>query len=239
MRVLSAKDIEGIAEQVFALYKQLPEIKDKTVYRMEPELLLNKLLGLDVKYFHMSLDASVLGLTSYKYIELFFDNGLDDNHCTLDGKTVLIEKDLLDNEKEEGRKNFTIMHEGAHHLLKIIFPNDYGVETVAPTVHYHRADKSNSKPITDWEEWQADTLAAALLMPKEIIYRGMHLVGLPEKIKMLSRICPGKDYKKFCTLADFLGVSKKALAIRLKQLGVVEKEYLGNPYGAIDIEMEG
>jgi len=63
MKNLSYKDIEEIAEQVFALYKELPEVKDKPVYRVEPELLLEKLLGLKTKYFHMTLDSSVLGLT--------------------------------------------------------------------------------------------------------------------------------------------------------------------------------
>ena len=38
MKNLSYKDIEEIAEQVFALYKELPEIKDKPVYRVEPDL---------------------------------------------------------------------------------------------------------------------------------------------------------------------------------------------------------
>jgi len=236
MKVLSYKDIEEIAEQVFALYKQLPEIKDKTIYRVEPELLLEKLLGLKTKYFHMTLDASVLGLTSYEYIDLFFDNGQEDNHCTLDGKTVLVEKDLIDDERQEGRRNFTIMHEGAHHILKIVYPNDYGV--TAPTIHYHKENKNQNKRITDWEEWQADTLASMLLMPKEVVSRGMALVGLPNKIPALSRICSGDTYIKFCYLANFLGVSKKALAIRLKQMGVVAKEYIGNPYGLIDIDME-
>ena len=238
MKVLSYKDIEEIAEQFFALYKQLPEVKDKTIYRVEPELLLEKILGLKTKNFHMTLDASVLGMTSYEYIDLFFDNGLEDNHCTLDGNTVLIEKDLLDDERKNGRKNFTIMHEGAHHILKIVFPDDYGVATVSPTVHYHKEKRESVKKITDWEEWQADTLAASLLMPKEVIFRGMELIGLPNRIPVLSSICPGDGYKRFCYLADFIGVSRKALAIRMKQLGVIGKEFIGNPYGVIDINME-
>ena len=155
---------------------------------------------------------------------------------TLDGKTVLVEKDLIDDERQEGRRNFTIMHEGAHHILKIVYPNDYGV--AAPTIHYHKENKNQNKRITDWEEWQADTLASMLLMPKEVVSRGMALVGLPNKIPALSRICSGDTYIKFCYLANFLGVSKKALAIRLKQMGVVAKEYIGNPYGLIDIDME-
>jgi len=235
MRNLSYKDIEEIAEQVFALYKDLPEVKDRPVYRVEPELLLEKLLGLKTRYFHMTLDSSVLGLTSYGDIELFFNNGLEENSYRLDGKTVLIESDLND-DYHKGRRNFTIMHEGAHHILRITYPNDY--ESVPPTVHYHKANQNNSKKIADWEEWQADTLASALLMPKEVVRDGMLLVDLPESIPLLSKACPGGVYKKFCILADFLGVSKKALAIRLKQLGVVAKEFIYSPYEVIDIDKE-
>ena len=235
MKNLSYKDIEGIAEQVFALYKELPEIKDKPVYRVEPELLLEKLLGLKTRYFHMTLDSSVLGLTSYGDIELFFNNGLDENSYKLDGKTVLIESDLND-DFHKGRRNFTIMHEGAHHILRIVYPTEY--DTNFPTVHYHKANQGQYKQITDWEEWQADTLASALLMPKEVVRDGMLLVGLPDKIPLLSKACPGGVYNKFCILAEFIGVSKKALAIRLKQLGIVVKEFIYNPYEVIDIYEE-
>ena len=235
MKNLSYKDIEEIAEQVFALYKELPEVKDKPVYRVEPELLLEKLLGLKTRYFHMTLDSSVLGLTSYGDIELFFNNDLDENSYKLDGKTVLIESDLND-DYHKGRKNFTIMHEGAHHILRITYPDDYA--TSSPTVHYHKDNLNNTNKITDWEEWQADALASALLMPKEVVRDGMLLVDLPDKIPLLSKACPGGVYKKFCTLAEFIGVSKKALAIRLRQLGIVVKEFIYNPYEVIDIYEE-
>ena len=46
-------------------------------------------------------------------------------------------------------------------------------------------------------------------------------------------------YKRFEALADFLGCSKKALAIRMKQLGLLKKEYLDNPFDIINIYPEG
>jgi len=39
-------------------------------------------------------------------------------------------------------------------------------------------------------------------------------------------------------LADFLGCSKKALAIRMKQLGLLKKEYLDNPFDLVTVYPE-
>ena len=35
-------------------------------------------------------------------------------------------------------------------------------------------------------------------------------------------------------MADHMGVSKKALSIRMKQLGLLEQDYLGVPYDFIN-----
>ena len=40
-------------------------------------------------------------------------------------------------------------------------------------------------------------------------------------------------------MAVFLGVSKTALSIRLTQLGLVDKNYFGNPYDLTDIYCDG
>ena len=47
------------------------------------------------------------------------------------------------------------------------------------------------------------------------------------------RICP-HDYERFSSMADHMGVSKKALSIRMKQLGLLEQDYLGVPYDFIN-----
>jgi len=39
-------------------------------------------------------------------------------------------------------------------------------------------------------------------------------------------------------MTQFLGVSKQAMSIRLKRLGLLKKDYLQNPYALADIEME-
>lgn len=101
-------------------------------------------------------------------VQVFED---DDNEAFffLDGKTVLVEKDLNFDSKLKGRKNFTLMHEGSHQIFKMLFPNDYGVTQKSAGVHYYKANSERNKPISDWEEWQANTLGAAILLPENLI----------------------------------------------------------------------
>ena len=141
--------------------------------------------------------------------------------------------------KLRGRKNFTLMHEGSHQIFKMLFPNDYGVTQKSSGVHYYKVNSERNKPISDWEEWQANTLGAAILLPGNLIKQGMFLFNLGDKIECLNKIYSPEVYKRFEALADFLGCSKKALAIRMKQLGLLKKEYLDNPFDIINIYPEG
>ena len=159
MKHLSRFDIEAIADKYVQAYMALPDVRNTQIYRIDPELLLEKVLGLNVEYQHLSYDGSILGMTSFTEmgVQVFED---DDNEAFffLDGKTVLVEKDLNFDSKLKGRKNFTLMHEGSHQIFKMLFPNDYGVTQKSAGVHYYKANSERNKPISDWEEWQANTL---------------------------------------------------------------------------------
>ena len=207
------------------------------MYRVDPELLLTKVLGLNIEYGHLSIDGSILGLTSFEEVEVEVLDYTDmETFVSLDGKTVIIEEDLHNDSTQIGRFNFTLMHEGSHQIFNRLFPNEYGCKkSNASPVHYHTYNSEKNKPIKDWEEWQANTLAAAILLPKDLIEYGMFLFGLGKKIKCLNRITNFETYQKFSALADFLGASKSALAIRMKQLNLLEKEYLDNPLAIMDI----
>lgn len=63
------------------------------------------------------------------------------------------------------------------------------------------------------------------------------IFGSPEKVA--NEIRETMKFELGLTIADFLGCSKKALAIRMKQLGLLKKEYLDNPFDIINIYPEG
>ena len=59
--------------------------------------------------------------------------------------------------------------------------------------------------------------------------------GLGERIRLLNRVFAPREYECFVNMADALGVSKTALAIRLDQLGLIDRNDFHNPYALVDI----
>ena len=62
--------------------------------------------------------------------------------------------------------------------------------------------------------------------------------GLYGRPLMLNRVFARSDYDRFVEMADYMGVSKTALSIRLKRLGLLRADYLRNPYALVDIYPE-
>lgn len=240
MKILSRKDIDKIAERVLKAYKNMPENNDMDITHIDPELLLTKLLGFNLEYTHLSLERNILGATTTVPMEIEVYAGDDSEYIyLLDGNTVLIEQDLKDDISQLGRCNFTIAHESAHQILKMLYPKDYDAAPQNARVLFYKSDSEKQKRITDWYEWQANALASAILLPSDLIKRAMCIFNVGEKITLLNKAYAGSIYDKFCYMARFLGVSKTALAIRMKQLGLLEKDYLDKPYSLIDVYYTG
>ena len=235
MSYLSRSDIEKIATQVFNDYKHLPQFVDRQVDRVDPEILACELCGLHIDYFHLSKDGLTLGMTAFKEVgvELYDDSGQPCFYY-LDGRTLLIETDLKKNPALCGRYHFTLAHETAHQILASLYSTNRLLQN---RVVYYQG-RSPQFPIRDWDEWQADNLASALLLPSEIVLGALRKFNLEYGIDILNKIYRPKEYRKFCKIAELLGVSKQAMSIRMKRLGLLRKGYLHNPYALADIEME-
>lgn len=237
MVCLSRIDIERISERVIRAYKKLPEFENKRIYSISPTILIEHLLKLKIEYGHLSLDRLTLGMTipqSCGEVEIY--NACDEAEMyLLDGQTILIEQDLRDDISQKGRRNMTEAHEAGHHILEMLFPGEYSGGSKK-----FRYCKETEKPvITDWEEWQVDTLASALLMPREIVKQALFMFGFEERIPIINRKFAKRDYERFSMIADFLGVSKQALSIRLTQLGLVGRNDYDDPDTLLDIFNDG
>ncbi len=231
-RYLSYNDLDAIATRVFRAYSKLPEVQTAgQLLYIDPNLLLNQLLGLTIEYRHLSTDGTMLGITAYDEVGVEICDE-DEDLFYFDGKTVLIEKDLLA-EDQTGRRNFTIVHEGCHHILKMLFPKDYAGGANARRVLRYRDMRSERI----WEEWQVDRLTSSILMPQELVEQAMSLVGQNGRIDMLNAVWRRKEYERFCNMCYLLGVSKQALSIRMMRLGLLGEEHLRHPNEILDIEM--
>ena len=62
--------------------------------------------------------------------------------------------------------------------------------------------------------------------------------GFSSGIRLLNRKFAQQEYVRFKGMSEQLGVSNQALAIRMKQMGLIEREYLKNPDDLVNIYVE-
>lgn len=197
------------------------------------------MLGLRINYARLSLGGEKIGLASSCEVgvEVFSEDPAcaEELYYMLDGKTILFECDLVKEGANVDRRNYTVSHESCHHILKMLFPRDYGAQARGCSVHYcYRSNRRNG----GWEEWQVETLAAIILLPPECVIRSMARFGLGAQIRLLNRVFAPADYAKFADMAAFMGVSKTALSIQMTQLGLLKRNDLTDPYALVRIDMD-
>lgn len=237
MAYLSRDDIEKLGGRVFADYKHIPCLRGQNIQRVDPGLLAKDLCGLNVDHCHLSRSGAVLGLTSISQVGAWIMDDDGNRHLyPLDGRTILIESDLRTREEQRGRYHFTVAHEVAHQILDRMYPER--TKDLAARIHYSMAISHPAYPISDWTEWQANALASSMLMPAELVMSALVRFDLADGIRMLNRVFSPREYERFCQVADTLEVSKQALALRLKRLGLLRENYLDDPYRLVNVEVD-
>ena len=220
MPYLSKIDIEAIANRIIDQYKLRYIPSKRLFYRVDP-IELAEMLGLSVYFRQLSYDHSILGMTAPDEVMVpIFDENKERSIFILDGKTVLIESCLNHSPKAKGRRNFTIAHECAHQILYRLYPKIYGPNQ--RVLCDYRRNNAPKRKIADWEEWQADTLAAELLMPTFLINAEIERVALTLPNGILYKSVSDPNYEKILEMARRIGVSWSAIRIRLQQMQVIK-----------------
>jgi len=192
-------------------------------------------LFLTIKNRMLDFSAAVLGMTVFEDVEDVpcLDDMYQSIKIPLPGGTIVIHSQLSGYERK-ARRRFTIAHECSHWVLHRAYHSPTKqkyhfriqrspyIACRSPNIECQR---HNLVTDDDWEEWQADSLAAALLMP---------LMPFRHFAEGLIRTCgmryltDGKvtrDYVEIIEeIADRFTVSKTSVKIRLKQLGLIRKE---------------
>lgn len=135
------------------------------------ERLASDYLKLDVSYCKLSDDGSLCGLTTYADTEYQFHQGVTTKTVLLKANQVLLDSSFIqgaNRSKLRGKRRFTLAHECAHQILFSMEPKS---ERHACRKQYQGKAYSlrDLKSKEDWNEWQANALGAALLMPPAIV----------------------------------------------------------------------
>lgn len=156
--------------------------------------------GLAIDFMRLSYNGDLLGRMIFDDGVIEYYNTEADRYRLIDvtAGTMMIDSSLLDRPQSNGRLRFTIAHELAHWVLhKRIFK---GTEAMAA---YQKSDKRSKNRV----EFQANYLGSAFLMPAPTLKLAYNK-SRSEKGDVIAK------------LAKAFEVSKEAMRIRIKELGL-------------------
>ncbi len=140
--------------------------------------------------------------------------------------TIVIDKFLL-RANENNRRRFTLAHEASHYILNRVqnthstsrFNNNFDNERTYTT--------EELKQMFNSAEWQADNMAAALLMPISFIENAINKFA-KKPIRLYGSTTFLNDDKMILQkISNYLKVSYTALVIRLKNTNLLEYHDIG------------
>lgn len=235
--ILRQQDIEDLAEDILSEFKPDLLLNPQAV---PIEFLIEAYLNLDVDYKDLSLDKSILGLTTFGdgYITIFNEENKVE-YLPVNSGTIIVDNELLD--ENPGRLRFTYAHEASHWILhRHMFESDpnqltlFQEEQEAQSIKCLNRDVENmfasNKTLSsdsDWLEWQADSMGASLLLPKTTFKLAFGQRLKSYGIKDLPLILSGKEEKIYYLIlnemSQLFNVSKQAVQVRLSKLKLVQK----------------
>lgn len=236
MYILSKNDIEEIAIDILREYS--PKNLEYPM-PLDTRDFLEGYLGLTVKQKYIgTLNSGILGLIVMNdFAEIpSYDIMLKPTVLEETYGTVLITPWLMGKENIP-RKRYTEIHEGAHFILHKEYYSKNANATANRSsnpfnyIACRRVEINNSKNLStdvDWMEWQADSLAAALLMPKDVFknfaktkirnwgFQNDYIVLQSDRDKLYA-------YEVISDMASKFNVSYTSAQIRMRHLGIIRK----------------
>lgn len=229
--ILSLTDFDVIAEEFLAEYA--PDVLHEA-QPLDIDAVISDCLYLDVRKAYLSDKGDILGMivfsdTEIRYLNHKFEPQVE---CIPEGTIILDYR--IDGRVSEARMRFTKAHEAAHWICHRNYFADNKDQIfnfrMAPESHiacrkqdvYETGKQSGKMLYTDedWREWQANCLAAALLMPKSTFtYAAKSLFTRAQAYRgYLVKDRDTNIYGIVNELATMFKVSKEAATYRLKQL---------------------
>ena len=226
--ILSQQQIEEIGASVtqdFTRFLNKNSLEERFKTRETPiDFLAKNYLGLHVSYARLSEDGSICGLTAYVDTEYEIEERGIRRTVQLKQNEIILDRSFLDyrnRQQLEGTRRFTLAHECAHQILFQLESDETRKTHIMGYAERKAFSLRDLKTREDWNEWQANALGAALLLPQiEVsqemwkLKKGYPLISYEGIFAYHDRLC----LSLFCHM---FGVSKSAAKIRLRQLGYI------------------
>ena len=197
--------LETIARMIISQYD--PSL----VYKPAPtpvEEIMEQVYGLILDYQYIRNNGRILGETIFDDAKIpIYDkrNKIGYKLIPVKAGTVLIDMSLL-NSNSDGRYRFTLAHELSHWVIDKRYFMQLG-ETAAMT-----GKVDTSSKVGAILERQADKLASRILMPKCTLKKAFY-----------QAYGKSPDVLVVAGLSDKYNVSRQAMGIRLKELGLLSR----------------
>lgn len=191
------------------------------------EEIAREKLHLSIKEYHLSEDLSILGQMCFTdgLVEIYDPMNDEYREIPVKARTMIIDPDTY-LKRNFGSKRNTEAHECVHwvwhrkyHLAAYQYDKNHTAAFRCPIIPKDESSKSEWTD-EDWMEWQANSLAPRILMPRETVGDAFQMVI--DKSKQNPFVSAGLIQKGKWVIEQFAGfyqVSKLSAAIRLQELG--------------------
>ncbi|MBS1479210.1 MAG: ImmA/IrrE family metallo-endopeptidase [Christensenellaceae bacterium] len=229
--ILSRENLEEIAAAVMMDFGKFFFQEDGSSGRTKPrctpiDQLATQYLGLDVCFARLSPDGSVCGVTAYDDTEYEIVEMGVTRKLKLKRNEIVLDRSFIEPgnlRKLCGKRRFTLAHECAHQILFQMESN----EKKCSCRKMYEEDRTYSvrelKSREDWNEWQANVLGAAILMPRNEIALAMRNSAKGRRLIRYGEWFTYPDRLIITMLCNLFGVSRTAITIRLSSLGYMEE----------------
>ncbi len=234
---MSRAELEEISEGLIKVYAQ--RFHNRVSQSIDIEHFITAFLMLKIEYASFAEDdAGRIGFLADGETPLLIHQDGKIIPFVFPKDTIVLDKVLL-SEKEYGRRRFTMAHEASHHILSKMY-------AVPGTGRFHTeydSERSYSKEelaqMFASAEWQADTMGAALLMPKQIVDNALAKYNQSQPVKIYGdNTLAQREKNMLRRMAAYIGVSYTALFIRLRDMNLLEYHDISE-YISVELNLGG
>lgn len=222
--IYSAEKLEIKAEKILENYKNGQYLE--SIIPVDVDEFTEFYLDANIDYANLSNDYKTLGLTCFYdgYIEVWNEDRTEVLPLYSKGNTIFLETETEIISSLE-RTRFTIMHECSHIILhkRFYYVGEEQKRKVIEYLPYRHETWEKNPPMTetDIHEWQANRLAAALLVPRKTL-----IAYLKKELQLDSLYKLEISSQLISKLASLYEVSNQMMKRRLRDLEIIE-DYFG------------